>query len=147
MKKYHSRMPDFPKGAIPEVSEYLQQAFGDRERIDYGSGHELNFMCWLYFFHCKSNSRLCLRQLNILSQDDYQSLILVVFNKFVPSVPSDLDTLHLPDESKRCISSNRQAHMACGVSMTIPSSHISSVQANFFTTLTSVPNPFTQPKQ
>jgi Phosphotyrosyl phosphate activator (PTPA) protein len=147
MTEYHSRIPEFPHDAIPEVSGYLQQAFGDRERIDYGSGHELNFMCWLYFFQCNSNRRLCLRQLNILSQDDFQSLILVVFNKSVPGVPSDLDTSPSLDESKPCISSNQQAPMAYGVLTTIPSSHISSVQANSSTTLTSVRNPSTQPKQ
>ena len=35
-------------GAREEVGSYFLQAFGNRTRIDYGSGHELNFLVWLY---------------------------------------------------------------------------------------------------
>jgi len=83
MSEYHARIPSLPIEAVPEVSEYLQQSFGNRERIDYGSGHELNFMCWLYSSIPRLSLmfRLCLRELGILTPNDYKSLVLVVFNK------------------------------------------------------------------
>lgn len=59
--------------AISEVSTYFLQAFGNRTRIDYGSGHELNFMIWL----------LCLYQLGIVTKADFQPLVLKVFTRYL----------------------------------------------------------------
>lgn len=36
-----------PAEVIPEVGRYLQESFGNRERIDYGTGHEANFVAFL----------------------------------------------------------------------------------------------------
>lgn len=44
---WHENIPHLPAERIPEVATYFVQAWGDRERIDYGSGMELNFLCWL----------------------------------------------------------------------------------------------------
>lgn len=44
----HETLPNLPRDAIPEVSVYFKEAWGNRLRIDYGSGMELNFLCWLY---------------------------------------------------------------------------------------------------
>ncbi|KAM3089108.1 Serine/threonine-protein phosphatase 2A activator 2 [Clarireedia jacksonii] len=59
--------------AITEVSTYFLQAFGNRTRIDYGSGHELNFMMWL----------LCLYQLGIINKQDFRPLVLKVFIRYL----------------------------------------------------------------
>lgn len=36
---------------IPELRAYLAEAFGSFVRIDYGTGHELNFVAWLGYLH------------------------------------------------------------------------------------------------
>lgn len=43
----HETLPGLPKEAIPEVKVYLEECWGSRSRIDYGSGMELNFLCWM----------------------------------------------------------------------------------------------------
>lgn len=57
-----------------EIETYLLNSFGDRTRIDYGSGHELNFMCFL----------LSLDELNYFpSRDSDKSIVLVIFNEYL----------------------------------------------------------------
>ncbi|KAK4097534.1 Phosphotyrosyl phosphatase activator [Parathielavia hyrcaniae] len=59
--------------AAAELSTYLNQSFGNRARIDYGSGHELNFFMWL----------LCLHQLSLLHRSDFPALALRVFARYL----------------------------------------------------------------
>jgi serine/threonine-protein phosphatase 2A activator len=38
---------ELPEGAKEEAQRYFCEAWGNRTRIDYGSGHELNFLAWM----------------------------------------------------------------------------------------------------
>lgn len=62
-----------PDGALVELGGYLTESFGNRTRIDYGSGHELNFMCYL----------LCLRKLGLFATTDSKALVLKVLWKYI----------------------------------------------------------------
>ncbi|KAJ2510612.1 Serine/threonine-protein phosphatase 2A activator [Coemansia sp. RSA 2049] len=64
-EKYH--------GAIFELAPYLEQAFGNATRIDYGSGHELSFMMWV----------LCLCKLGFLEPSDSTAIVLAVFRRYI----------------------------------------------------------------
>lgn len=56
-----------------EVSSYLINSFGDFNRIDYGSGHELNFLVFLY----------CIYQTGLIKDEDLSSIVLVVFARYL----------------------------------------------------------------
>ncbi len=70
---WHEQLGVAPTEAITEISTYFLQSFGNRTRIDYGSGHELNFMIWL----------LCLYQLRIITPSDFRPLVLKVFTRYL----------------------------------------------------------------
>ena len=59
--------------AIPELKDYLMDSFGSYERIDYGTGHELNFILLL----------LCLFKLQIFGAEDLQCVINCIFQKYL----------------------------------------------------------------
>ena len=42
-----SSAPGFER-SIPEIKVYWEESFGSYERIDYGTGHELNFVAFLF---------------------------------------------------------------------------------------------------
>jgi serine/threonine-protein phosphatase 2A activator len=43
----HSTVPGLPPDPIPELEVYFTESWGNKQRVDYGSGMELNFLCWL----------------------------------------------------------------------------------------------------
>ncbi|CCG82973.1 Serine/threonine-protein phosphatase 2A activator 2 [Taphrina deformans PYCC 5710] len=64
---------DLPEGSATELGGYLTESFGNRTRIDYGSGHELNFLCYL----------LCLRKLNRFQSRDSKAVVLKILWKYI----------------------------------------------------------------
>lgn len=66
--KSFSTIEGFEK-AIPEISIYLQESFGSHERIDYGTGHELNFIVFLF----------CLFKVSVLTAEDLKAAVNCVF--------------------------------------------------------------------
>lgn len=59
--------------AVAELSVYLSNSFGDRKRIDYGSGHEAHFVAFL----CG------LEKVGAIRDTDYAALVLRVFHGYV----------------------------------------------------------------
>lgn len=86
----HAGLPGFPKEATPEVSLYFQEAWGNRIRVDYGSGMELNFLCWLYALVLFSSLRvltacirMCLQRLGVVQESDHTALVVRVFWRYI----------------------------------------------------------------
>lgn len=71
--------------AIGEVSTYLHNSFGSRARIDYGSGHELNFIIWL----------LCLNRLSLLSEPTFPAVTLLIFPQYLQLLRKIQSTYYL----------------------------------------------------
>eukprot|EP00658_Telonema_sp_P-2_P003039 TRINITY_DN11119_c0_g3_i5.p1 TRINITY_DN11119_c0_g3~~TRINITY_DN11119_c0_g3_i5.p1 ORF type:complete len:295 (+),score=78.85 TRINITY_DN11119_c0_g3_i5:222-1106(+) len=59
--------------AVVELVPYLLDSFGNATRIDYGTGHEANFMAFL----------LCLQKLGVIGEADMTALGLFVFVEYV----------------------------------------------------------------
>lgn len=68
LPSWHAQLGLTSPAQIDEISTYLAHSFGNKRRIDYGSGHELNFFLWL----------LCLNRLGLLPPSTFPALALVV---------------------------------------------------------------------
>lgn len=77
------------EGAMKEIKAYFTEAFGNRTRIDYGSGHELNYLIYLFVPLLVSPlaklnvARLCLQQLSLLEPSTYATLVLHLFTRYL----------------------------------------------------------------
>ena len=68
-----------------EISVYLEHAFGSRARIDYGSGHELNFVTWL----------LCLNRVSLLPDSTFPAVGLLIFPQYIQLLRKIQSTYYL----------------------------------------------------
>ena len=55
--------------AVPEIKVYLEESFGSYERLDYGTGHELNFVVFLF----------CLFKLGVFLTEDLKACVNKIF--------------------------------------------------------------------
>ena len=62
-----------PKNLILELKPYFMDSFGNPSRMDYGTGHELNFLCFLYVLY----------KADLYTENDFPFLALNIFFKYV----------------------------------------------------------------
>lgn len=78
-KEVDQQLPNILKASgISNISEhtyqlsfYLKNSIGNKKRIDYGTGHELNFLLFLF----------CLNKLTFFSPPDHRQLVLVLYRQ------------------------------------------------------------------
>ena len=68
-----NKLPDLKEQQYLELKTYLVESFGDRQRIDYGSGHELNYLCFLYVLY----------KYGILKDTDFTNVVLINFINYL----------------------------------------------------------------
>lgn len=66
-------LPDDLKGAVVELKAYFDESFGSFGRVDYGTGHEINFLA----FCC------CLYKIGYFSTDDYVANVFFLFREYL----------------------------------------------------------------
>ncbi|CAH0477123.1 unnamed protein product [Peronospora belbahrii] len=66
-------LPEEKRGAVIELAAYLDDSFGNRVRIDYGTGHETSFIVWM----------CCLHKIGFFKQSDFPALVLRLFNSYL----------------------------------------------------------------
>ncbi|OQR95096.1 serine/threonine-protein phosphatase 2A regulatory subunit B' [Achlya hypogyna] len=61
------------QAAAVELSPYLIDSFGNRTRIDYGTGHETTFLLWICALH----------KVGFIAQADFPAIVLKVFHTYL----------------------------------------------------------------
>jgi hypothetical protein len=70
--KGFSQIENFER-AVPEIRLYLRESFGSYERIDYGTGHEMNFVVFLF----------CMFKIGVFKDTDMVCAINKVFQAYI----------------------------------------------------------------
>eukprot|EP00190_Bangiopsis_sp_CCMP1999_P000162 CAMPEP_0198728538 /NCGR_PEP_ID=MMETSP1475-20131203/9919_1 /TAXON_ID= ORGANISM="Unidentified sp., Strain CCMP1999" /NCGR_SAMPLE_ID=MMETSP1475 /ASSEMBLY_ACC=CAM_ASM_001111 /LENGTH=297 /DNA_ID=CAMNT_0044490937 /DNA_START=197 /DNA_END=1087 /DNA_ORIENTATION=- len=66
-------LPSGKENLAEEFATYLETAFGNETRIDYGSGHEATFIVLMY----------CFAEVGAFTEDDLDLVVLRVFRKYL----------------------------------------------------------------
>ena len=87
--------------ATVELIPYFIDSFGNRSRIDYGTGHETTFVSFLYCLFC----------LGTLKEEDCRAVLLKVFKGYLALMREVQTTYwcvypHLPSYACTCIQQN-----------------------------------------
>ena len=85
LPSWHEKLGVKDREAQEEISTYLANSWGNGTRIDYGSGHELNFILWL----------LCLRQLSVITESAFPAVALLVFPRYLEVMRDVQSTYYL----------------------------------------------------
>lgn len=77
-EKANDLLKDFSSNQndLEEMSLYFIESFGNDTRIDYGTGHEMNFAFFL----------MCLYKIEILKQEDSKATVNIVFDHYLKLV-------------------------------------------------------------
>jgi len=70
---------------VLELSGYFGDMFGSKQRIDYGTGHELHFLAFL----------CCLYAFNFFTQEDFKDLVYEVIYNYMRLIRSVMDRYNL----------------------------------------------------
>jgi serine/threonine-protein phosphatase 2A activator len=69
-------VPKFNEGLALELKNYLLECFGSYQRLDYGTGHELNFLCFLLVLFC------C----GFYQESDLSAIVVHIFFRYIAFV-------------------------------------------------------------
>ena len=68
--------PKYDSGLALELKNYLLDCFGSYQRLDYGTGHELNFLCFILVLFC------C----GYYKETDFSAIVVHIFFRYIAFV-------------------------------------------------------------